>query len=169
MSEDVAQELKCQERKAKLAEPMTKGLSEETLQYIKVDSSVRGIGFVLMFVLAVIAVIVGVVVSTSEGTSSSSVSGSTATDICGGTTKSSTKKKTMSTSIGSSNIASDPTSVSYSLTDVAIGDGVYTSPNDDRWVLEDHLYVYSFVDSTPGVSIGIFNVDSGDADTHGAS
>ncbi|RLN45391.1 hypothetical protein BBJ29_010106 [Phytophthora kernoviae] len=169
MSEDVAQELERQERKAKLAEPMAKGLSEEMLQYIKIDSSVRGISFVLMLVLVVIAVIVGVVVGTNGGTSSSSVSGSTAIDICGGTTKSSTKKKTTSTSIGSSNIASDPTGVSYSLTDFAIGDGVYTSPNDDRWILEDHLYVYSFVNSTPGVSIGIFNVDSGDADTHGAS
>ncbi|KAG2524783.1 hypothetical protein JM18_005234 [Phytophthora kernoviae] len=44
----------------------------------------------------------------------------------------------------------------------------YTSPNDDRWILEDHFYVYSFEDSSSGVSIDIFNVDSGDADTHGA-
>ncbi|RLN95679.1 hypothetical protein BBJ28_00006492 [Nothophytophthora sp. Chile5] len=44
----------------------------------------------------------------------------------------------------------------------------YTSPNDDRWILEDHFYVYSFEDSDSGVSIDIFNVDSGDADTHGA-
>ncbi|RLN51440.1 hypothetical protein BBJ29_008784 [Phytophthora kernoviae] len=46
---------------------------------------------------------------------------------------------------------------------------VYTIPNDNRWVLEDHFYVCSFGGSTSGVSIGIFSVDSGDADTHGAS
>ncbi|KAF4315107.1 hypothetical protein BBO99_00002629 [Phytophthora kernoviae] len=46
---------------------------------------------------------------------------------------------------------------------------MYTNPNDSRWVLEDHFYLYSFMDSTPGVSIGIFSVDSGDADTHRAS
>ncbi|GMF16520.1 unnamed protein product [Phytophthora lilii] len=44
----------------------------------------------------------------------------------------------------------------------------YTSPNDDRWVLEDHFYVYTVEDSASGVSIDIFNVDSGDADSHGA-
>lgn len=44
----------------------------------------------------------------------------------------------------------------------------YTSPNDDRWILEDHFYVYTITDSTSGVSIDIFNVDSGDASTHGA-
>ncbi|KAG1698445.1 hypothetical protein DVH05_014987 [Phytophthora capsici] len=44
----------------------------------------------------------------------------------------------------------------------------YTSPNDDRWVLEDHFYVYTIEDADSGVSIDIFNVDSGDADTHGA-
>ncbi|KAL3657233.1 hypothetical protein V7S43_017893 [Phytophthora oleae] len=45
----------------------------------------------------------------------------------------------------------------------------YTSPNDDRWVLEDHFYVYSIQDEASGVSIDIFNVDSGDADSHGAT
>ncbi|ETM46010.1 hypothetical protein L914_09045 [Phytophthora nicotianae] len=44
----------------------------------------------------------------------------------------------------------------------------YTSPNDDRWILEDHFYVYTIEDADSGVSIDIFNVDSGDADTHGA-
>ncbi|RLN95671.1 hypothetical protein BBJ28_00006494 [Nothophytophthora sp. Chile5] len=44
----------------------------------------------------------------------------------------------------------------------------YTSPNDDRWVLDDHFYVYPIADSDSGVSIDIFNVDSGDADTHAA-
>ncbi|RLN66950.1 hypothetical protein BBJ28_00007182 [Nothophytophthora sp. Chile5] len=44
----------------------------------------------------------------------------------------------------------------------------YTSPNDDRWVLDDHFYVYSIEDSSSGISIDIFNVDSGDASTHGA-
>jgi tartrate-resistant acid phosphatase type 5 len=45
----------------------------------------------------------------------------------------------------------------------------YTSPNDDRWVLDDHFYVHTIKDEASGVSIEIYNVDSGDADTHGAS
>lgn len=45
----------------------------------------------------------------------------------------------------------------------------YTSPNGDRWVLDDHFYVYNIKDSSSGVSIDIFNVDSNDADTHGAN
>ncbi|TDH74327.1 hypothetical protein CCR75_003054 [Bremia lactucae] len=44
----------------------------------------------------------------------------------------------------------------------------YTSPNDDRWILQDHFYVYSIEDATSGVSIDVFNVDSGDADVHAA-
>ncbi|KAJ8563975.1 hypothetical protein ON010_g7371 [Phytophthora cinnamomi] len=44
----------------------------------------------------------------------------------------------------------------------------YTSPNDDRWVLKDHFYVHSIEDKDSGVSIDIFNVDSGDADVHAA-
>ena len=44
----------------------------------------------------------------------------------------------------------------------------YTSPNDDRWVLKDHFYVHSIEDAASGVSIDIFNVDSGDADVHAA-
>ncbi|GMF16526.1 unnamed protein product [Phytophthora lilii] len=44
----------------------------------------------------------------------------------------------------------------------------YTSPNDNRWVLKDHFYVYSIEDKDSGVSIDIFNVDAGDASTHGA-
>ncbi|RLN61666.1 hypothetical protein BBP00_00005241 [Phytophthora kernoviae] len=44
----------------------------------------------------------------------------------------------------------------------------YKSPNDDRWVLTDHFYVYSIEDADSGVSIDIFNVDAGDADTHAA-
>ncbi|KAI9981243.1 hypothetical protein PInf_008893 [Phytophthora infestans] len=44
----------------------------------------------------------------------------------------------------------------------------YTSPNDNRWILKDHFYVYSIEDKDSGVSIDIFNVDAGDASTHGA-
>ncbi|KAI9912362.1 hypothetical protein PsorP6_005259 [Peronosclerospora sorghi] len=44
----------------------------------------------------------------------------------------------------------------------------YTSPNDNRWVLKDHFYVYSIADEASGVSIDIFNVDAGDATTRGA-
>ncbi|RLN50328.1 hypothetical protein BBJ29_002964, partial [Phytophthora kernoviae] len=44
----------------------------------------------------------------------------------------------------------------------------YTSPNDDRWVLKDHFYVHTIQDAESGVSIDIFNVETGDADVHGA-
>ncbi|KAI9915871.1 hypothetical protein PsorP6_008613 [Peronosclerospora sorghi] len=44
----------------------------------------------------------------------------------------------------------------------------YTRPNDNRWVLNDHFYVYSIADEASGVSIDIFNVDAGDATTHDA-
>jgi len=44
----------------------------------------------------------------------------------------------------------------------------YTSPNDNRWILEDHFYVHTITDEATGVSIDIFNVDTGDANTHGA-
>ncbi|GAB9467256.1 hypothetical protein Gpo141_00004609 [Globisporangium polare] len=44
----------------------------------------------------------------------------------------------------------------------------YVSPNGNRWVLEDHFYVYTIKDATSGISIDIFNVDTNDATTHGA-
>ncbi|CAH0482932.1 unnamed protein product [Peronospora belbahrii] len=44
----------------------------------------------------------------------------------------------------------------------------YISPNNNRWLLKDHFYVYTIEDSSSGVSIDIFNVDSGDADVHAA-
>jgi tartrate-resistant acid phosphatase type 5 len=44
----------------------------------------------------------------------------------------------------------------------------YTSPNDDRWKLEDHFYVHRIEDAASGVSVDIFNVDTNDADVHGA-
>ncbi|KAE9069882.1 hypothetical protein PF010_g26500 [Phytophthora fragariae] len=44
----------------------------------------------------------------------------------------------------------------------------YTSPNDNRWKLEDHFYVHRMEDPTTGVSMDIFNVDTNDADIHGA-
>ena len=43
----------------------------------------------------------------------------------------------------------------------------YTSPNDNRWILTDHFYVHSI--ESGGVSIDIFNVDTNDADVHGAA
>ncbi|KAG2825706.1 hypothetical protein PC118_g7085 [Phytophthora cactorum] len=44
----------------------------------------------------------------------------------------------------------------------------YTSPNDDHRVRKDHFYVYTIEDTDYGVSIDIFNVDSGDAGIHAA-
>ncbi|CAI5721791.1 unnamed protein product [Peronospora destructor] len=44
----------------------------------------------------------------------------------------------------------------------------YISPNDNRWVMKDHFFVYTIEDKDSNVSIDIFNVDSGDADVHGA-
>ncbi|EEY68638.1 uncharacterized protein PITG_18396 [Phytophthora infestans T30-4] len=44
----------------------------------------------------------------------------------------------------------------------------YTSPNDNRWNLDDHFYVRRIEDPATGVSIDVFNVDTNDADIHGA-
>ncbi|KAG7384754.1 hypothetical protein PHYBOEH_009326 [Phytophthora boehmeriae] len=44
----------------------------------------------------------------------------------------------------------------------------YKSPNDNRWILEDHFYVHSISDAESGVSIDIFNLETGDADVHGS-
>ncbi|KAG7379031.1 hypothetical protein PHYPSEUDO_009126 [Phytophthora pseudosyringae] len=44
----------------------------------------------------------------------------------------------------------------------------YTSPNDDRWNLDDHFYVRRIEDAATGVSIDVFNVDTNDADIHAA-
>ncbi|KAE8880091.1 hypothetical protein PF005_g26035 [Phytophthora fragariae] len=44
----------------------------------------------------------------------------------------------------------------------------YTSPNDNRWNLKDHFYVHRIEDPATGVSVDIFNVDTNDADIHGA-
>lgn len=44
----------------------------------------------------------------------------------------------------------------------------YVSPNDNRWILKDHFYVHTIEDKDSGVSIDIFNVDTGDADVHAA-
>ncbi|CEG42885.1 conserved hypothetical protein [Plasmopara halstedii] len=44
----------------------------------------------------------------------------------------------------------------------------YTSPNDNRWILKDHFYSYTIADEDSGVSIEIFNIDTGDADVHAA-
>ncbi|DAZ96306.1 TPA: hypothetical protein N0F65_008430 [Lagenidium giganteum] len=45
----------------------------------------------------------------------------------------------------------------------------YKSPNNNRWIMKDHFYTYSIQDEASGVSIDIFNLDTNDADTHGAS
>ncbi|CAI5720913.1 unnamed protein product [Hyaloperonospora brassicae] len=44
----------------------------------------------------------------------------------------------------------------------------YVSPNDNRWILKDHFYVHRIANPATGVSIDIFNVDTNDADVHGA-
>ncbi|ETK88976.1 hypothetical protein F441_01964 [Phytophthora nicotianae CJ01A1] len=45
----------------------------------------------------------------------------------------------------------------------------YKSPNDNRWRMQnDHFYVHRIEDPATGVSIDIFNVDTNDADVHGA-
>uniref|UniRef100_H3GWN8 Calcineurin-like phosphoesterase domain-containing protein n=1 Tax=Phytophthora ramorum TaxID=164328 RepID=H3GWN8_PHYRM len=43
----------------------------------------------------------------------------------------------------------------------------YTSPNGDRWNMNDHFYIHRIEDTNSGVSIDIFNVDTNDADIHG--
>jgi tartrate-resistant acid phosphatase type 5 len=44
----------------------------------------------------------------------------------------------------------------------------YTSPNDDRWHLDDRFFVHRVEDPVTGVSIDIFNVDMNDADIAGS-
>uniref|UniRef100_K3W5S3 Calcineurin-like phosphoesterase domain-containing protein n=1 Tax=Globisporangium ultimum (strain ATCC 200006 / CBS 805.95 / DAOM BR144) TaxID=431595 RepID=K3W5S3_GLOUD len=45
---------------------------------------------------------------------------------------------------------------------------VYVSPNQNRWIMPDHFYVHSIQDPTGNISVDIFNIDTNDADTHGA-
>ena len=45
----------------------------------------------------------------------------------------------------------------------------YVSPNNKRWILEDHFYKDRIEDPATGVSIDIFNIDTNDADIHGAA
>ncbi|ETK95130.1 hypothetical protein L915_01917, partial [Phytophthora nicotianae] len=44
----------------------------------------------------------------------------------------------------------------------------YTSPNDNRWALDDRFYVRRIEDAATGVSIDIFNIDMNDADIAGS-
>ncbi|RLN63607.1 hypothetical protein BBJ28_00004826 [Nothophytophthora sp. Chile5] len=44
----------------------------------------------------------------------------------------------------------------------------YVSPQDNRWLMPDHFFVHSLADPTTNVTIDIFNLDTNDADTHGA-
>ncbi|GMF16524.1 unnamed protein product [Phytophthora lilii] len=93
------------------------------------------------------------------------------------------KKKSTSTSSGSST-TSDPTSVTYSLAAFAIGDWGTTVSQDSCCTRSSTYNDYDInaedivanlmdqqagsADVAPKVSIDISNVDSGDADTHGA-
>ncbi|TYZ57807.1 hypothetical protein PybrP1_007489 [[Pythium] brassicae (nom. inval.)] len=45
----------------------------------------------------------------------------------------------------------------------------YVSPNLNRWVLKDHFYIHRVEDAAANITIDIFNIDSNDADSHGAS
>lgn len=44
----------------------------------------------------------------------------------------------------------------------------YKSPNGDRWIMKDHFYVHTIEDPASGVSIDIYNMDTNDAEAHGA-
>lgn len=44
----------------------------------------------------------------------------------------------------------------------------YVSPNADRWHMPDHFYVYSFGDPVTNTTVDVFNLDTNDADSHGA-
>ncbi|GAB9467282.1 Tartrate-resistant acid phosphatase type 5 [Globisporangium polare] len=44
----------------------------------------------------------------------------------------------------------------------------YVSPHANRWILSDHFYVHNIADPVANISIDIFNIDTNDADTHGA-
>lgn len=44
----------------------------------------------------------------------------------------------------------------------------YVSPQDNRWIMPDHFFVHSIANPASNVTIDIFNLDTNDADTHGA-
>ncbi|DAZ96305.1 TPA: hypothetical protein N0F65_008429 [Lagenidium giganteum] len=44
----------------------------------------------------------------------------------------------------------------------------YKSPFEDRWILKDHFYVHHVIDRSSGLTVDIFNMDTNDADSHGA-
>ncbi|KAG1698418.1 hypothetical protein DVH05_014960 [Phytophthora capsici] len=44
----------------------------------------------------------------------------------------------------------------------------YVSPQDNRWIMPDHFFVHSIADPASNLTIDIFNLDTNDADTHGA-
>ncbi|CAH0482921.1 unnamed protein product [Peronospora belbahrii] len=44
----------------------------------------------------------------------------------------------------------------------------YVSPQDNRWIMPDHFFVHSIADPISNVTIDIFNLDTNDADSHGA-
>ncbi|CAI5742051.1 unnamed protein product [Hyaloperonospora brassicae] len=44
----------------------------------------------------------------------------------------------------------------------------YVSPQDNRWLLPDHFYVHSIASPSSNVTVDIFNLDTNDADSHGA-
>ncbi|CAI5721198.1 unnamed protein product [Peronospora effusa] len=45
----------------------------------------------------------------------------------------------------------------------------YVSHQNKRWILEDHFYVHRIENPATSVSIDIFNIDTNDADIHGAA
>ncbi|ETI46198.1 hypothetical protein F441_09360 [Phytophthora nicotianae CJ01A1] len=44
----------------------------------------------------------------------------------------------------------------------------YVSPQNNRWIMPDHFFVHSIADPMSNLTIDIFNLDTNDADTHGA-
>ncbi|CEG41848.1 Purple (tartrate-resistant) acid phosphatase [Plasmopara halstedii] len=44
----------------------------------------------------------------------------------------------------------------------------YVSPQNNRWIMSDHFFVYSIADPKTNVTIDIFNLDTNDAHSHGA-
>lgn len=44
----------------------------------------------------------------------------------------------------------------------------YVSPQDNRWIMSDHFFVHSIGEPLSNVTIDIFNLDTNDADSHGA-
>lgn len=46
---------------------------------------------------------------------------------------------------------------------------LYVSPHNNRWIFQDHFYIHQIEDPVTGVSVDFLNLDTNNADIHGAT